>query len=239
MAEIRRYIVLTAPRTGSTMLCDALTASGVAGRPEEYFHRRALQNVGDPQKSAEGLRNYLREIVSQNCTPNHVFGMKLHFNQFRSVFLNSPIGRGAGLSFLKGFQKFILLSRRDKILQAISQMLAHESQLWSSHDKSQEQRSGRDFEGEDLRAITELLRDGVAEESGWRRALSELEVPFCDITYEDLAGDTNGTFTQIQDYLDIPELCDGQLLASTVKVVNSAQALRMKQEYLLAIGAKT
>ena len=31
------YLICATPRSGSTLLCDLLTATGVAGRPEEYF----------------------------------------------------------------------------------------------------------------------------------------------------------------------------------------------------------
>ena len=34
------YLVCATPRSGSTLLCRALTATGVAGRPEEYFEAR-------------------------------------------------------------------------------------------------------------------------------------------------------------------------------------------------------
>src|SRR4051812_29634736 len=34
------YLVCATPRSGSTLLCRALGATGVAGRPEEYFQAR-------------------------------------------------------------------------------------------------------------------------------------------------------------------------------------------------------
>jgi LPS sulfotransferase NodH len=47
MAE-RSYLVCTTPRSGSTLVCQALKATGVAGRPEEYFE--ALRKSGRPRR---------------------------------------------------------------------------------------------------------------------------------------------------------------------------------------------
>jgi len=45
------YLLCSTPRTGSSLLCDALRATGVAGRPEEYFQFRA--RTGQPRRPLE------------------------------------------------------------------------------------------------------------------------------------------------------------------------------------------
>ena len=50
MAE-RSYLVCATPRSGSTLVCKALRATGVAGRPEEYFE--ALLHSGRPRRPDE------------------------------------------------------------------------------------------------------------------------------------------------------------------------------------------
>jgi LPS sulfotransferase NodH len=47
----RSYLVCATPRSGSTLLCEALKSTGVAGRPEEYFE--ALRNTGRPRRPQE------------------------------------------------------------------------------------------------------------------------------------------------------------------------------------------
>ncbi len=44
----RSYLVCATPRSGSTLVCECLKASGVAGRPEEYFE--ALRHTGRPKR---------------------------------------------------------------------------------------------------------------------------------------------------------------------------------------------
>ena len=45
------YLLCSTPRTGSSLLCDALRATGVAGRPEEYFQFRA--RTGQPRRALD------------------------------------------------------------------------------------------------------------------------------------------------------------------------------------------
>jgi|1186.fasta_scaffold116568_2 LPS sulfotransferase NodH len=54
----RCYLVCATPRSGSTLLCEGLTTTGVAGRPDEYFEQ--LKETGLPRRPREyfwGLRS--------------------------------------------------------------------------------------------------------------------------------------------------------------------------------------
>ena len=54
----RCYLVCATPRSGSTLLCEGLESSGVAGRPREYFEE--LKETGVPRRPREyfwGLRS--------------------------------------------------------------------------------------------------------------------------------------------------------------------------------------
>jgi LPS sulfotransferase NodH len=53
----RSYLVCATPRSGSTLLCETLEQTGIAGRPREYFE--ALKETGVPRRPREyfwGLR---------------------------------------------------------------------------------------------------------------------------------------------------------------------------------------
>jgi LPS sulfotransferase NodH len=45
------YLICATPRSGSTLLCEALAATGIAGRPDEYFE--ALRDTGLPRRPRE------------------------------------------------------------------------------------------------------------------------------------------------------------------------------------------
>jgi trehalose 2-sulfotransferase len=54
----RSYLVCATPRSGSTLLCETLEQTGVAGRPREFFE--ALKETGVPRRPREyfwGLRS--------------------------------------------------------------------------------------------------------------------------------------------------------------------------------------
>ncbi len=103
MAPFRPYFVCATPRSGSTLLCEALSATGVAGRPAEYFEalrgtdlpRQPQEYFGEldaeleallprveQQPAAELARaetylDYLDWVRETATTPNGVFGAKL------------------------------------------------------------------------------------------------------------------------------------------------------------------
>lgn len=51
MSPDRSYLVCSTPRSGSTLVCQALAQSGVAGRPDEHFE--ALRHSGRPRRPEE------------------------------------------------------------------------------------------------------------------------------------------------------------------------------------------
>jgi LPS sulfotransferase NodH len=51
MRPQRSYLVCATPRSGSTLVCHALSETGVAGNPEEYFE--ALRHSGRPRRPEE------------------------------------------------------------------------------------------------------------------------------------------------------------------------------------------
>jgi trehalose 2-sulfotransferase len=54
----RSYLVCATPRSGSTLLCRALAATGLAGQPEEYFEAR--RRTGVPRSPRGYFRDYAR-----------------------------------------------------------------------------------------------------------------------------------------------------------------------------------
>jgi trehalose 2-sulfotransferase len=60
MQPDRSYLVCASPRSGSTLACHALTETGVAGTPEEYFE--ALRYSGRPRRPEE----YFRGVEDQS-----------------------------------------------------------------------------------------------------------------------------------------------------------------------------
>jgi LPS sulfotransferase NodH len=64
------YLVCATPRSGSTLLCEVLQNTGIAGYPEEYF--QALEKTGlprDPEAYFEGLDTVDRAEIAPYLAP--------------------------------------------------------------------------------------------------------------------------------------------------------------------------
>jgi LPS sulfotransferase NodH len=55
------YLICTTPRSGSTLLCELLTGTGVAGRPDEYFQQ--LRSTGKPMRPCDFLEGVAPDVV--------------------------------------------------------------------------------------------------------------------------------------------------------------------------------
>ena len=62
-AATRSYLIASTPRSGSTLLCEALGATGVAGQPEEYYQHR--RKTGLPRRPLEYFEDALTPEVEQ------------------------------------------------------------------------------------------------------------------------------------------------------------------------------
>jgi LPS sulfotransferase NodH len=107
---VRSYLVCATQRSGSTLLCELLKDTGVAGRPEEYFEAmrdtglpphpgdyladlpRTGAGIRDDDTPAEapaysslaglaGYRDHLRRSFALGTTPNGIFASKLMWRQ--------------------------------------------------------------------------------------------------------------------------------------------------------------
>ena len=226
-----KYVVLSTPRSGSTFVCSALHNSKLAGVPMEYFHYSLLDKIGNPEKFPSVLYPYLNNLKSKRTSPNGVFGMKFHFLQYDRLFGTGP----SGFKFLFNFDKFILTYRRDKILQAISSMLAIENNVWSSNTALDAGTLGRDFDSNDITVISNYIQDMETQEQAWRNICHQQGIQPLEVAYEDLEADHSTEFDRICNYLDIANLTSDMLIPITVKTTNTALTFKMKQLYIDSI----
>ncbi len=61
MQPHQSYLICATPRSGSTLLCEALTATGVAGKPKEYFE--ALKMTGLPRRPGEYFATFANPAI--------------------------------------------------------------------------------------------------------------------------------------------------------------------------------
>ena len=193
----RGYVLASTPRSGSTLLARTLMATGVLGKPMEYFNHRILNDFrhqwGVPSPSVVGrlarpyrrlrrrnqselyfwwkpatIRTFAHLLLARRTTPNGVFANKVTWSQQHSVVVASGIDADTWLRA----PRYVFLRRRDHLRQAISWVRARQTQSWSS-DKppSSEHRYDRELIA---RLVVQIEAEGgrLANVSRWQSSNS-------------------------------------------------------------------
>jgi len=140
MAKYDSYIICTSPRSGSTLLCKLLAATGVAGNPDSYFHRPSisdwLADLGLTQKASvperELLEAIFRAVIAKGTLDAGIFGLRLQRHSFdfftEKLAVLYPEHSNDAERFQAAFGRtlFVHLTRRDKVAQAVSYVKAQQ-----------------------------------------------------------------------------------------------------------------
>ncbi|NNF77575.1 MAG: sulfotransferase [Rhizobiales bacterium] len=144
MAQYAAYVICTSPRSGSTLLCKLLAATGVAGKPGSYFHDGSVAAwLGyydlTPDEAAterEVLADIFAAAIAEGSAGTGMFGLRLQRHSFdffsRKLALLHPDHPTERERFQAAFGRtaFVHLTRRDKIEQAVSCVKAQQTGLW-------------------------------------------------------------------------------------------------------------
>lgn len=203
MSSYESYIICATPRSGSTLLCDLMHATGVAGRPDSFFQRGFYswwaEHLGLPYPScgleAEFQREYLTSVIDYGTNGTTIFGMRLMWESVTelsnglAVHFPSLPNDKARLEAAFGKSLYIHLSRENKIEQAISLYRATESGLWHRFADGTERerlKSGKEptYNAIELSKFYSKLEK---QDNSWVSWFAEQDVePLC-LTYEDLS----------------------------------------------------
>ena len=210
------YVIATAPRTGSSLLCEALAATARAGHPDEFFDPTPGNEAHWARyyKTPDG-DGYLDRIIAASSTPNGVFGFKLHWHQVPSLrarlaqampMPQAPDNRPVFdlISQRLPDTRFVWLSRRNKVAQAISYYRAAQSQIWRVRaDSRQSSASPALVPDFDRAAIANFLQTVQSMDTGWRRFFQQHKIPALIVIYEDFVQSFAPTVRGVLKFLDI------------------------------------
>jgi LPS sulfotransferase NodH len=125
-----RYVIFSAQRTGSELLCDYLRERGI-GIPFEYFNHAHMPRIAGRLGCMlpDGRVNVMRYIalLEPRRAKNGIYGTKLQPDQLRTISRDDSAN---AREMLRRFDRIVLLRRRDKLLQAISLARAHLTNQW-------------------------------------------------------------------------------------------------------------
>lgn len=195
------YAIFTTPRSGSTYLCELLNSTNIAGYPSEHF-RLATQELS--RNCNFDYFRLLNNLIKYRSTKNSVFGTK-----FISHFLFEL--QQTKSEFRKLFQyidKFILLVRQDKIAQAVSIVVAHQTNIWHLYDQSK--KLDYQVKLEEIIINDALLADVeqkyiaiINQEARLKKILENNKIKPLKVVYEDVVIDPKLQVNKILDYLKI------------------------------------
>ncbi|MDX1711816.1 MAG: Stf0 family sulfotransferase, partial [Rhodovibrionaceae bacterium] len=147
------YIICATPRTGSTLLCDLLESTAVAGRPDSYFRRQSIacwmRHLGIPALTDEREFNraYLEAVLREGTAGTDLFGLRLMWETVAELSARLDLlhpglpDDAARFEHAFGTTRYIHLSRQDKIAQAVSRLRAEQTGLWhTASDGSERER---------------------------------------------------------------------------------------------------
>lgn len=197
------YAILSSPRTGSNYLCARLSnIEDRLGFPMEYLHSDAIRLMSArllPGVSRNiSLESYLRAVARVRTSRDGWFGIKIQPAQ-----LLPPFGGNldSAIAFLRSSDRLILLTRRDKLGQAISGAIAHATGEWFNFG-SEPKLDGIDPAR--LFPLVESLQRQYIEED---RLIGSVGARLADqtplhICYEDIQEDSEGAFRRVIAFLE-------------------------------------
>ena len=85
MIQEKSCIIGSTPRSGSTLLCDLLSDTRIAGRPNSYFRREDISwwaeqfdvSAAEWRNEHEFDRAYLAAVLRQGAGGTRIFGLRL------------------------------------------------------------------------------------------------------------------------------------------------------------------
>lgn len=149
--------------------------------------RFAWRNIAwfDPSS----YRQYLTAVARVNTTSNGVFGIKMHWNQYKRHMLDQDLS----VDFWKVPVTWVRISREDEIRQAISFVRAAQTNSWNSNMEVQREPI---YDG---LAIVDALERIASENADWKNYFEHNNIEPLNITYEQLTQDMDAAVRRVME----------------------------------------
>jgi LPS sulfotransferase NodH len=201
----RGYLILAPQRTGSNYLCRRLcNVRGRFGMPSEYLNPVAIRMPAPrllPGTVADQVpfAAYMAAVQRARTSADGWFGIKLQPAQLAAF---AP-GDRALFDFAGSFQRIVVLSRRDKLGQAISGTLAQLTGTWFNDGTPPAIDPSR--WPQLFPAIAANLARYIEEDRRLAALGKALALPWLRIEYEEILRDGQAAFEQLVDFLSAGE----------------------------------
>jgi trehalose 2-sulfotransferase len=187
------YIICSSPRCGSTLLAQTLLSMGV-GNPGEFLNPSLINEPehGGPDKFMKPTPVAYVEQLKQVQTINGVFGLKTHYADLArqpEIFNN--------MATLFPDAKYISITRRNVLRQALSAARAAQTMAWTSSLRDQRQPRFHYF------AVIKHVIHTLREVECWERFYTARNIKPLRILYEELDEDYVNTMQKVVSFLGV------------------------------------
>lgn len=215
----RSFLICTHQRSGSTLLGEAVYFAGSMGCPLEYFHRGfrppfALRwNTGD-------IHSYIRAVYRFRTDTTGVLSVKLFWKDVEDILeelspshfeylRDNPPASISPAVYRKIYELlaeifpnpvFVYLTRRDRVRQAVSTLVAAQTKLWRSIPGVGEQ-SPSGVATYDYEQILSCLGFSDYCNAHWKNFLPAAGASAHSVFYEDLVREYVPTLRKVFEYL--------------------------------------
>ncbi|MDW9635482.1 sulfotransferase [Sinorhizobium meliloti] len=219
MPKFDSYVICTSPRSGSTLLCKLLAATGISGNPGSYFHRPSIAEwlayfelAADASRpEADILATIFRAAIAKGSRDTGMFGLRLQRHSFdffvQKLAVLHPEGSGDLQRIEAAFGRtlFLHLTRLDKVEQAVSLVKAEQTGLWhAAPDGTELERtappSAPVYNSDEIRTWYERF---AAYDRAWNDWFEMQGIEPFRIAYEALSADPLGSLRKVLSRLGL------------------------------------
>jgi LPS sulfotransferase NodH len=193
------YLLCAMPRSGSSLLSEALAALGCLGTPIEYFDRTGAYAWLTERWGCPDLRAYVDLLHRRRRSAGGVFGAKVHWFQVRELAAGLGVDEPAAIRAVFPRCRFVYLHRRDRDRQAVSWAVARQTGWWS--DGAGVYTGARPVPSYRFDLVEECRRDLEAGEAAWRALFAAAGARPLEVAYEDLVASLGPTVAEVAAFL--------------------------------------
>lgn len=206
----RSVLLVGWPRTGSSLLAEAMTATGRLGRVNEYFWRlqepRHAADLGRDTPTDEIYEPYMDAVLRSGTTSNGVFGGKLFWAHAIDLVRRTKLMDD--LSSLESIERLwapfgdvrLVLIRRRCLRSALSLWRAEVTDEWGRVPGAP---APERPPGLDVWRVSELHADLHAADIGWATVLNASNRSVLELTYDEIAVDLDSALHAVARHAEV------------------------------------
>lgn len=245
----RSLLVCTHPRSGSTLLGEAMRFAGGLGCPLEYLHRGFRPRLAERWRAAD-LPTYIEALHRHRTEENGVLSIKLFWQDVEEVAHERAPGRfpppgtlppqataeqvyrdlRSLLGDLLPNPTFVHLERQDRVRQAVSAIVASQTGLWRSIEGvgRQDAVAAPQY---DYERISGMIAFADYSHAHWRQFFAVNGVAAYRLTYEDLSADFEGASRRLCAILGAAAVPRKQRMRRQANTTSEAMVLRFLRDH--------